>query len=97
MGYIGHPNGIYRASHGVYGVSHGVYGVSHGTYGGRKITCEINSRSENLVNHKRGECIMRENDVVLILSIAVYIMISAGGLWLTEGRVKWCITEYLNG
>ena len=40
---------------------------------------------------------MRENDVVLILSIAVYIMISAGGLWLTEGRVKWCITEYQNG
>ena len=25
------------------------------------------------------------------------LMISAGGLWLTEGRVKWCITEYQNG
>ena len=69
----------------------------NGIYGGRKITCEINSRSENLVNHKRVECIMRENDVVLILSIAVCIMISAGQSWLTEGRVKWCITEYLNG
>lgn len=69
----------------------------NGIDGGRKITCEINRRTENLVNHKRVECIMRENDVVLILFIAVYIMISAGGLWLTEGRGKWCITEYQNG
>lgn len=77
--------------------SMGYIGHPNGIDGGRKITCEINRRTENLVNHKRVECIMRENDVVLILSIAVYIMISAGGLWLTEGRVKWCITEYQNG
>jgi hypothetical protein len=41
--------------------------------------------------------VFRFTSVVLILSVAVYIMISAGQSWLTEGRVKWCITEYLNG
>ena len=39
----------------------GIHKASHGTYGGRKITHEINRRSEKPVNHKHVESIMREN------------------------------------
>lgn len=37
--------------------------ASHGIYGGRKITYEINRKSEKPVNHKRVERIMRENGI----------------------------------
>lgn len=40
-----------------------IHEASHGTYGGRKITHEINRRSEKPVNHKRVERIMRENGI----------------------------------
>ncbi len=40
-----------------------IHEASHCTYGGRKITHEINRRSEKPVNHKRVERIMRENGI----------------------------------
>ena len=40
-----------------------IHEASHGTYGSRKITHEINRRSEKPVNHKRVERIMRENGI----------------------------------
>lgn len=40
-----------------------IHESSRGTYGGRKITHEINRRSEKTVNHKRVERIMRENGI----------------------------------
>ena len=36
-----------------------IHEASHGTYGSRKITREINRKSEKPVNHKRVERIMR--------------------------------------
>ena len=41
----------------------GIHEASRNTYGGRKITHEINRRSEKPVNHKRIERIMRENGI----------------------------------
>ena len=40
-----------------------IHEASRNTYGGRKITHEINRKSEKPVNHKRVERIMRENDI----------------------------------
>lgn len=40
-----------------------IHQESHGTYGSRKITHEINRKSEKPVNHKRVERIMRENGI----------------------------------
>lgn len=40
-----------------------IHEATHGIYGGRKITREINRRSEKKVNHKRVERIMRENGI----------------------------------
>ena len=40
-----------------------IHEASHGAYGGRKITHEINRKSEKPVNHKRVERIMRENGI----------------------------------
>ena len=40
-----------------------IHQKSHGTYGSRKITHEINRKSEKPVNHKRVERIMRENGI----------------------------------
>ena len=40
-----------------------IHGASRNTYGGRKITHEINRKSEKPVNHKRIERIMRENGI----------------------------------
>lgn len=40
-----------------------IHQSSRSTYGGRKITHEINRRSEKPVNHKRVERIMRENGI----------------------------------
>ncbi len=40
-----------------------IHEASRNTYGGRKITHEINRRSEKPVNHKRIERIMRENGI----------------------------------
>ena len=40
-----------------------IHEASHGTYGSRKITREINRKSEKPVNHKRVERIMRENGI----------------------------------
>lgn len=40
-----------------------IHEASRGIYGGRKITHEINRRSEKSVNHKRVERIMRENGI----------------------------------
>lgn len=40
-----------------------IHEASHETYGSRKITHEINRRSEKPVNHKRVERIMRENGI----------------------------------
>ena len=40
-----------------------IHEASRNTYGGRKITHEINRKSEKPVNHKRVERIMRENGI----------------------------------
>ena len=40
-----------------------IHETSRNTYGGRKITHEINRKSEKPVNHKRVERIMRENGI----------------------------------
>lgn len=40
-----------------------IHEASRNTYGGRKITHEINRKSEKPVNHKRIEHIMRENGI----------------------------------
>ena len=40
-----------------------IHEASHGAYGCRKITHEINRKSEKPINHKRVERIMRENGI----------------------------------
>ncbi len=40
-----------------------IHEASHGAYGGRKITHEINRKSEKPVSHKRAGRIMRENGI----------------------------------
>jgi putative transposase len=38
-----------------------IHEASHGTYGSKKITHEVNRKSDEQFNHKRIERIMREN------------------------------------